>query len=64
MFNEYPDILTPEQLAKALKISKNSAYRLINEKKIGSIHVGRKIIIPKSCLIDYTQAARFTVDNQ
>jgi len=61
MFNEYPDIMTVEQLAKALNIGKNSAYALVNSRTIGSKRIGRKIIVPKSCVIDYVQSARYSV---
>lgn len=63
MFKEYPDIMSVEQLAKALGIGKNSAYALIRSRAIGCKRVGRKIIIPKSCVIDYVQSARYTVSN-
>lgn len=63
MFNEYPDILTVAQVAEALNIGKNSAYRLVKEKAIGCKHIGRKIIIPKKCLVDYALSARYTVKN-
>ena len=62
MFKEYPDILTVEQVADALRISKNSADRLIHNKSIGCKRVGRKIIVPKRCLIDYTLSARYNVN--
>lgn len=62
MFKDYPDILTVEQVAEALHISKNSAYRLIHDKSIGCKRIGRKIIVPKRCLIDYTLSARYNVN--
>ena len=61
VFKEYPDILTVKQVAKALHISENSAYRLVNSKAIGCKRIGRKIIVPKPCLIDYALSARYTV---
>jgi len=61
MFNEYPDIMSVEQLSKALGIGKNSAYELIRSRAIGCKRIGRKIIIPKSCVIDFVQSARYTV---
>lgn len=61
MFHEYPDILTVRQLAQALRISENSAYKLIHERAIGCKRVGRKILVPKQCLIDYVRSARYTV---
>lgn len=63
MFNEYPDILTVAQTAEALRIGKNSAYRLVHEKAIGSKHIGRKILVPKACLIDYVHSARYAVSD-
>ena len=53
MFKDYPDILTPKEAAKALGISQTSFYP----------RIGRKIIIPKLCLIDFVQSARYTVAN-
>ena len=61
VFKEYPDILTVKQVAHALHISENSAYRLVNSKAIGCKRIGRKIIVPKPCLIDYALSARYTV---
>lgn len=61
MFNSYPDILTVKQMAQALHISKNSAYQLINSRTVGCKRIGRKIIVPKQCLIDYVLSARYTV---
>ena len=61
MFKEYPDILTVRQLAEALHISVNSAYKLIHQHAIGYKRVGRKILVPKQCLIDYVRSARCTV---
>lgn len=61
MFKEYPDILTVHQLAEALRISINSAYRLVNQRVIGCKRVGRKILVPKQCLIDYVRSASLTV---
>lgn len=63
MFQDYPDILSPIQAAQALQIGKNSLYRLLREKQLGCKHIGRKIIIPKPCLMDYIRSARYTVVN-
>ncbi len=61
MFNEYPDVLTVEQTATALGIGKNKAYELLKDRVIGSKRIGRKIIIPKCCLIDYIQSSRYNI---
>lgn len=63
MFHTYPDILTVHQVAQALRIGKNTAYQLIKEHRIGFKRIGRKIIIPKACLIDFARSAQYTVSN-
>lgn len=60
MFKEYPDVLTVEQMAHALHIGKNSAYQLIHDHEIRCKRVGRKIIVPKCCVVDYVLSARYT----
>ena len=60
MFENYNDIMTVSEMAQALGIGMNSAYKLINDKIIGSKHIGRKIIIPKKCVIDFILSAENT----
>lgn len=61
MLNDYPDIMTVSQVAEALRIGKNSAYLLVKNHEIGSKRLGRKYLIPKACVIDYIQSAKYTV---
>jgi excisionase family DNA binding protein len=61
MFNKYPDVLTVKQVAEALGIGENKAYELVNDRVIGNKRVGRRILVPKCCLIDYTQSALYNV---
>ena len=65
MLNDYPDILTVEQLAQILGIGINAAYKLVNDGtigcRIGGAGFGKTIRIPKVCVTDYINAARFTV---
>ena len=56
--DDYPDVLSVKQVAKILGICANSAYRLVNDNTIGTKRVGRKILVPKICLIDYLASAR------
>ena len=63
MFREYPDVMPPAEASHALGIGKASVYRLIREKRLGCKRIGRKIIIPKPCLVDFIQSARYTVTN-
>lgn len=61
MFNEYPDIMTPREVADALHIGMNSVYSMLHNKEIGYKRIGKKYIIPKACLISYVKSAHFTV---
>lgn len=53
MFEQYPDIMTVEEVCEALRIGYNAAYDLLNEGKIKSYKNGRVWRIPKQALIDY-----------
>lgn len=54
MFNDYPDVVEVDDLRKMLGgISKKLAYRLLTEKEIRSVRVGRAYKIPKICVIEY-----------
>jgi excisionase family DNA binding protein len=61
MLNNYTDVLTVQQIAKILHIGINQAYELIHRHVIGYIRIGRRIIIPKSSLIDYLESSRYNV---
>jgi hypothetical protein len=63
VFKDYPDILSVQQMAQALGIGINSAYQLIHDHAIGCKRVGKKIIVPKACLVDYVNSARYTVSD-
>lgn len=63
MLNAYSDVLTVQEVAEALKICENTAYRLIRQNVIGSCKVGRKILVPKVCLLDYLNSARYSVSH-
>ena len=53
ILKEYPDILTVEEVSKALGISTKTAYHLIRENKIEHMKVGRTYRIPKAHLLAY-----------
>ncbi len=46
-------LLTPEEFKKLIGIGRNSVYGLLEARKIKSIRVGRKILIPRSELQDF-----------
>lgn len=49
--DDLPDVLTVTQLAKVLRISKNTAYKLIREGRIRIKRLGRIIRISKHDLL-------------
>lgn len=53
MFKNEKDILTVPDVIRLLRIGKNTVYNLIKSGKIKSIRQGKKIIVPKVCLIEY-----------
>jgi len=64
MLNDYPDVLTVEQLAQILGIGQNAAYQLVKSGAIGCKRIGRNIRIPKLCVVDYLTSARYTIKRQ
>ena len=50
---EYPAVLTVKQVAEILGVCKASVLRLIHEKKLQAIKVGRLYKIPKDQIVDY-----------
>lgn len=59
MLTDYPDILTPKDLAEILHIGRNTVYTLLKQGIIKSRRIGKKYIIPKLCLIDYIKSTRY-----
>lgn len=53
VLKEYPDILTVEEMSRALGVSTKTGYKLIRENKIECIKVGRSYRIPKAHLLAY-----------
>lgn len=52
-FADYPDVLNVEQLSAILGISTKTAYKLLKEGQIQSIHIGKNYKIPKVHLLKY-----------
>ena len=53
MFTSYPDLVNINQLKEMLGIGITLAYRLVREKTIASLKVGREYKIPKRNIIAY-----------
>lgn len=52
-FAELPSVLTIEQLADALAVSRSTVYRLVNTRQLRTIKVGRTVRITKDSLLRY-----------
>lgn len=61
--NRYGDILTPQEVARVLRIGMNSTYKLLSQGIIKSRRVGKKYIVPKLCLYDYLKNTKYMGDN-
>ena len=54
MFDKYPEVVEVDDLRKMLGgISRKLAYRLLADKEIQAVKVGRTYKIPKICIIEY-----------
>lgn len=53
VLKEYPDILTVEEMSKALGVSTKTGYQLLRENKIENLKVGRAYRVPKVHLLAY-----------
>ena len=53
MFEQYPDVVTIEDVMSMLGIGRNLAYKLVRTGEIRSIKVGRRMIIPKKEIVRF-----------
>ena len=53
MFDDYPDVLSAEEAAEALRVRENAIYWLLNEGKLKAFKNGRTWRIPKDALKEY-----------
>lgn len=53
VLKDYPDILTVEEMSKALGVSSKTGYQLLRENKIEHLKVGRAYKIPKAHFLSY-----------
>ena len=53
MVDDYPDVLSAEEAAEALRVRENAIYRLLNEGKLKAFKNGRTWRIPKDALKEY-----------
>ena len=51
--DELPIMLTIQQVASALNISRSSAYELAHQKRFPAMLVGSRIVVPKDRLLSW-----------
>ena len=60
MFENYPDLMTPEEARKALGIGRTTMYRLLRDGAIKHMRIGRMVKIPKRYLLDYIEEESYS----
>ncbi len=53
VLKDYPDILTVEEMCKALGVCTKTGYKLIRENKIQYLKFGKTYRIPKAHLLEF-----------
>lgn len=59
MFQNYPDIVSVEDIADMLNLGKSSVYSLLQSDQIRHVRVGKKYIVPKQAVIDFVSGVRY-----
>jgi len=49
--DELPDILTVPEVAKVLRLGRNTVYECVRTGALPSIKIGRRLLIPKAALL-------------
>ena len=55
--NNYPDVLSPNDIMSILHIGRSTAYKLLYSGYIPSIRIGKQYRIPKKSLVEYLSLA-------
>ena len=53
MLEQYPDLLTVQEMQTALAIGRSKAYSLLKNKEIISLKIGRSVRVPKTSILEY-----------
>lgn len=56
MFNEFPDVMTVKQVAKAIGFSKPIVYDLLRDGTIRHFKIGRTYRVPKRAVFEYIES--------
>lgn len=55
LFEEYPDVMTVQQVRKALGVGRTAVYRLLENHEIDCFMIGNAYKVPKTCLLEFVQ---------
>lgn len=50
-FDQYPPVMNANQLSEALGISRAGAYQLLHQENFPTLHIGKRLAVPKDKLI-------------
>lgn len=53
MLKDYPDVMNVDQMCEVLGISAKTGYKLLRDKQIDCLKVGRSYRIPKAHIFSY-----------
>lgn len=53
LLNDYPDILSVDDLQNILRIGRSAAYNLLKGNRIKTLRIGNRYIIPKQSVINF-----------
>ena len=56
IFSGLPDVITAEQLASALQISKSGAYTLLNRSDFPTLQIGGRKMVMKKDLLEWLRS--------
>lgn len=51
--NPFPALMTVDEVAKQLRVGRNSAYMLVKTGQIRCIKIGRTIRVPRNAVIEF-----------
>ena len=52
-FEDYPDVVSVEEIQQMLRIGKNAVYTLLKDGVIKSVKVGKRYIVPKKYVVEF-----------
>ena len=55
-YNDLPLVLNATQLADVLSISRANAYNLLHREDFPTLHIGKRMLVPKDRLIRWIEA--------